>query len=204
MTQGSVTRNRILDAAHRLILKKGLDRTSVGDVLEAARVRKGTFYHHFEDKQALGLAVLEKDRDAFLEFVATRLDAGSPLAGIRRFLRDALKQHRDRGFVGGCLWGNTALEMSDSNPVFSERAASLFASWKEALRTSILSAQRAGEIRSKRPAVELAESSIATLEGGIMLSRLTKSDRALRAAIRAIEDRLDPVKPAFKQGTLIP
>lgn len=50
---GSDTRQRILDAAAELFLAKGYNDATVAEIIEAAETNKGSFYHHFEDKQHL-------------------------------------------------------------------------------------------------------------------------------------------------------
>jgi len=47
------TREKIRHAAGALLVTKGLDQTSVKDIIAAAGVAKGTFYKHFAGKEAL-------------------------------------------------------------------------------------------------------------------------------------------------------
>jgi len=47
------TRNQILDAAERLFGERGVSRTSLADIAEAAAVTRGAIYWHFEDKAEL-------------------------------------------------------------------------------------------------------------------------------------------------------
>ena len=52
------TRARLLDAAQKQFAAKGYEAASVDDICAAADVSKGAFYHHFESKQGLFLALL--------------------------------------------------------------------------------------------------------------------------------------------------
>jgi AcrR family transcriptional regulator len=54
------TRSRLLQAATQLFSQQGYDASSVADICAAAGVSKGAFYHHFESKQALFLALLDE------------------------------------------------------------------------------------------------------------------------------------------------
>jgi TetR/AcrR family transcriptional regulator, transcriptional repressor for nem operon len=50
---------KLLDAAVRVIRTKGYAATTVDDVCHAAGVTKGSFFHHFESKEALALAAAD-------------------------------------------------------------------------------------------------------------------------------------------------
>ena len=79
------TRQRLLDAAARLFSQQGYDATGVAQICASAGVSKGAFYHHFETKQAVFLALLEEwlaRLDA--AFTAVRQDSsGVPQAVVR-------------------------------------------------------------------------------------------------------------------------
>jgi TetR/AcrR family transcriptional repressor of nem operon len=47
---------KLLDAAMRVIRTKGYAATTVDDVCHAAGVTKGSFFHHFDSKEALAIA----------------------------------------------------------------------------------------------------------------------------------------------------
>ena len=53
------TRGKIIEAAIRLFSNRGFNSASVDDICAEAGVSKGAFYHHFESKQALFLALLD-------------------------------------------------------------------------------------------------------------------------------------------------
>jgi len=46
----SSKKNRLLKSAYQLFTKKGINKTTIQDIVDAARVAKGTFYLYFEDK----------------------------------------------------------------------------------------------------------------------------------------------------------
>lgn len=57
--RGEETRARIMQAAIELFSERGFDAASVDEICAEAGVSKGAFYHHFESKQALFLALLD-------------------------------------------------------------------------------------------------------------------------------------------------
>jgi TetR/AcrR family transcriptional regulator, transcriptional repressor for nem operon len=57
---GSETRAKLLDAARDVIRTKGYAGSTVDDICAAAGVTKGSFFHHFDSKEALGVAAVER------------------------------------------------------------------------------------------------------------------------------------------------
>ncbi|MDT8300143.1 MAG: TetR/AcrR family transcriptional regulator [Sedimentisphaerales bacterium] len=192
MRDSKTTRDRLLNETARLVERQGFGPTSVNDVLQAAGVKKGTLYYHFPGKDELGLAVLERARDDFLKFLDSALAAPTPMEALERFFKAALRKHRKTGFVGGCLWGNTALEMSDSSPAYTALVERVFEEWICRIERVIRSGQEAGQIRTDQPAAELARLVVAGIEGGIMMSRLTKLDSPLRSCLESLRLLLAP------------
>lgn len=53
-------RNAILNVAERYITTKGYEQMTTQDILEALQISRGAFYHYFESKQALLMALVER------------------------------------------------------------------------------------------------------------------------------------------------
>ena len=49
----AATKRRILDAASRMLRERGIEATSIADVMQAAGMKHGGFYKHFESKEDL-------------------------------------------------------------------------------------------------------------------------------------------------------
>jgi AcrR family transcriptional regulator len=76
---------RILDAASRLIVQYGYDKTTVSDIAEAAGISKGAVYLHFESKETLFDALIRREFWLYADAYIKRLDAdpeGGTIAGI--------------------------------------------------------------------------------------------------------------------------
>lgn len=72
-------REAILDAALPLFAREGYGRASINAIVDATSVTKPVIYDHFSSKQALYLAVLERESNRALAEVMTGFDPGSPL-----------------------------------------------------------------------------------------------------------------------------
>lgn len=186
MSKGEATREKILETAAALIHRKGFGATSINDLLGATGLKKGSLYFHFSGKDALGLAILEKRREGFRTFLDNSLSGATAGEKLDNFLHAVMRTHKKTGFVGGCIFGNTALEMGDTESCFAEFIAKVFEEWVERLQTVVAAAQDAGEVRSDLAADVLAGHMVAAIEGGIMLARLKKNEKPLRDALAAV------------------
>jgi AcrR family transcriptional regulator len=90
------TTQRLLDAAQKLIAKKGLAATSVEDIAAAAGYSRGAFYSNFNGKSDLFIELLRRDHDhASAEFFAL-VDDELPLDEFQARARDIYgKLYRD-------------------------------------------------------------------------------------------------------------
>jgi AcrR family transcriptional regulator len=68
-------RNELLGCAQALFLERGYDKASLNEVIIAAGVSKGAFYHYFASKEALLEALAARFAEAALARIRTVLDA---------------------------------------------------------------------------------------------------------------------------------
>lgn len=194
--KGEQTRVRILDTAAGLFHRQGFAATTINQILKHSGISKGNLYFHFSGKEEIGLAVLEREKSDLMQFLAEALEQDAPGDGLERFLAAALEKNQQRAFIGGCIFGNTALEASDTSPAYAAFVAEVFEDWISMLAGQIERAQRAGQARADLPAREIAEMVVATVEGAIMQSRLFKSASPLRHALDMLRKILDLRTPS--------
>ncbi len=86
------TRHLILDAAERVFERRGVSRTSLHEIAEAAGVTRGAIYWHFADKAALFNAMMERVTLPLEETVAGSGDPAltDPVAYARQIFIGAL------------------------------------------------------------------------------------------------------------------
>ena len=184
--KGEQTRERILEGATEVFLRQGFNATSISALLEAAGTTKGNLYFHFADKDAVALAVLRRERDRFREFLQESLVGDDPVQALENFFAGAREKNRAKQFVGGCLFGNTALETADTRPEYAALVREVFSDWTERLREQIAAGQENGQIRTDVADKALAELIVETLEGAIMQARLQKSEAPLESALATL------------------
>jgi AcrR family transcriptional regulator len=77
------TRTRIIDSAIKLFSGRGFNAASVDDICKEAGISKGAFYHHFESKQALFLALL----DVWLRSIDNAIQASRNMTAPETFMQ---------------------------------------------------------------------------------------------------------------------
>ncbi|MBI1921977.1 MAG: TetR/AcrR family transcriptional regulator [Geobacter sp.] len=184
--KGELARRKIIKIATAIVNRKGFGATTIQEIISATGMQKGGIYFHFPDKDALGLAILEKARADFLLFLDSALSGDSPGACLENFFRLAVEKHLAAGFIGGCIFGNTAIEFSDTDSRFAAIIERVFDEWIELIRRTVSAAQDAGQVRTDIPATELALHIVATIEGGIMLSRLKKNEESMKKCLDTV------------------
>ena len=187
------TREQILDAATRLTHVSGYRGTSLDDVLRESGVGKGNFYYYFKSKEELGYAILERIVRGFVErtLEPSFADPGRPpLDRIHRFLDCVLETQRQRNCVGGCPMGNLASELSDVHEGFRRRLAEIFTRWRERLAEALREAQSEGSLALTCDAGRLAQFLVASLEGAILMTKVTKEIQVMETCVCELKAHL--------------
>lgn len=94
------TRAALLGAARALFVEKGFAATGTPELVQQAGVTRGALYHHFADKQAVFLAVVQAEAAAIAaEIAAGSADAPTPLAALEQGARSYFAVMRQPGRV---------------------------------------------------------------------------------------------------------
>ncbi|HWK51604.1 MAG TPA: helix-turn-helix domain-containing protein, partial [Steroidobacter sp.] len=107
-------RARFLDVAAELFQSRGYSATGMQAIFEAAGVTAGAFYHHFEGKKDLALAVIEERVAAEVEqtWIAPLRAAPTTLDGVTAVFKNIAAQLAARQAVRGCPLNNLTLELA--------------------------------------------------------------------------------------------
>src|SRR5882757_11028952 len=113
------TRQSLLDAARRIVAAKGYAAVGINEILAAAGVPKGSFYHYFGSKDAFGEAMMKSYFDDYLATMdGIVADKGKSSA---KHLMSYWQNFYDRQVVddcqGGCLVVKLGAEVADLSEV---------------------------------------------------------------------------------------
>ena len=177
----AVRRAELIDCAQRLFLTRGYERTTINDVIAAAGLSKGAFYHHFRSKEAFAEEVLDRYFAHTKGLVKEALDDESltPRQRLKRYLDIISGVLADDKWNRGCLIGDFSLETSSQSDLLRERLEAIFQEWRAPFAACIAEAQNAGEIDSAFEPLDLAEFLLASWEGAILRMKVERGPAAL-------------------------
>src|SRR4030043_776575 len=144
----SDTKTRILKAGAGIVLQKGFFNTGLAEVLEKAKVPKGSFYFYFKNKEDFGLQLI----DLFAGYLASnaqgfyRDENLSPLEKVRNLFKWQAESFQKSDFKGGCPIGNLSLEMGDRNPAFRKKLNQAFIYFKKNIAVHLDQARKLGKL----------------------------------------------------------
>ena len=191
ISKGQITQGKILESAQRLFFLNGYYRTSIDNILKDSGTKKGNFYFHFQSKESLGYAVL----DIYSAHFQANLQAlvrsqRSSLQKILLFFERTEKNLAQNGCLGGCPFGNFALEMSDIHQGFRKRIDQIFGVWALQIETILKEGKKKGEIKKNIDIKALSQFLVAFSEGAMLLAKTKKSTKVYRACTKSLREML--------------
>jgi TetR/AcrR family transcriptional repressor of nem operon len=192
------TRRKILEAAFDEFYKNGFQGGSINRIVDQAGTTKGALFHHFEDKNDLGYAVVEEIifseiKERWLDPLADSID---PIATVRKAMRQFAKEEGANGrLLQGCPLNNLAQEMSPLDEGFRRRLEKLYSAWREGLESALARGIKAGTVRKGISPRKVAALVVAALEGIIGTAKNAQSMELLELAGEGLFDYLDTLRP---------
>ena len=176
-------RDQLLEATQRLLLERGYEAASLDEICATARVTKGGLFYHFESKEQLASAAIER-------FYGQLVDKGRRAMGaaptdavvlLLRYLDAVVALLQDPLLSRGCLLGAMALQTPQTHPAVAVAAQAALGDWKATLTELITAAAwHRGVIVD---AGALADGLLAAIEGGLLLDRDKPDNPATVAAV---------------------
>lgn len=171
----------LVRAGVAVLTEKGFSAVSVDEILSAAGVPKGSFYHYFDSKESFGMALI----DAYADYFARKLDhwfgdeAHPPLERLGNFFADAKAGMARFGYRRGCLVGNLGQEMGALPESYRARLAAVFRDWEGRTARCLRAAQAAGEIGAGTDCDRLARFFWIGWEGAVLRAKLERNPAPL-------------------------
>ncbi|RDH75927.1 TetR/AcrR family transcriptional regulator [Mycolicibacterium moriokaense] len=188
--KGRATRERIVATAADLMSQRGVARTTIEDIQDAAAISTSQMYHYFADKNDLVAAVIDFQTDRVLAVQHLGLDRLETLHDFHRWRDIMVEMVRGAGCVGGCPIGTLANELSEIDPLARARLAHSFAQWENMIRDGMTVIAARGELPDGADTDQLAIAMLAAVQGGLLLSQVRRDSAPLEAAVDTMIEHL--------------
>lgn len=194
--RGRRTREKIIQAAATLFREHGVRSTSIEDVLELSGCGRSQLYHYFSGKNDLVAAVLEYQLDRFLDDQAPLLATLDSWARVRRWLDDLPATFSsDPQTIAACPIGALAAELAGTDEQLREALVAAFDRWAGHLAVGLATLRDRGELKPDADLDRLAKTTIAALQGGLLLARTYRDVGLVEAMLDAAYANLRTYAP---------
>jgi len=204
---GRITREKILDAAHGLMLDNGYAGTSVEGVIELAGITKGTFFYHFPSKADLAQALVDRFAALDLEhFEACK-------ARAEKLSKDPLQQVlimiglfvEDLSAVDpnnpGCLYAAYCYQSGLLDDAVLEVVRDSLLFWRRELGIKLRQAIEAHSLEVDVDPESLADQLTVAFEGGFILARSLNDPTLVVKAVEHYRDYVERVLSPQPSGS---
>jgi TetR/AcrR family transcriptional regulator, transcriptional repressor for nem operon len=188
--KGRATRERIVQAAAELVAEKGAAGMSLDDVRARTGASRSQLYHYFEDRDDLVHAVIDVTADFVLDTQSELLDHLDSWAGIDRWFDTLVQDQIDRQARGGCPIGCLAGQLAESDPDARAAIADGLERYEAHLRDGLTRMKARGKLLKDADPAVLAIATMASMQGGLLLTQVRRDPHQLRIALDAARNNL--------------
>jgi TetR/AcrR family transcriptional repressor of nem operon len=188
--KGRAMRERIVHAAAELIAEKGVAGMSLDDVRSRTGASRSQLYHYFENRDDLVHAVIDVTTDVVLNNQGQLLYDLDSWAGIDRWF-DALVQYQiARQGCGGCPIGVLVGQLAERDRDARAALAAGMDRWEAHVRDGLTGMRARGKLRKDADPAALATATMASIQGGLLLTQVRRDPLQLRIALNAARTNL--------------
>jgi TetR/AcrR family transcriptional repressor of nem operon len=179
-----LTKQRLIEAGLRMLLQHGYNDLGIQALLDETGTPKGSFYHHFEDKEDFALQVIDTYMAQVHQVLEMTLSDSqvSPLLRVRGFFAAVQQSYKGEGYMG-CLLGGLGQELSGISDVFRKKIEECFSVIAKALAACLEEARQQGDIPADTNPRQMANLLVDCWEGAALRSRLRRSPASLNAML---------------------
>ena len=194
MKKSERTRQHIVSTTAAVFNKQGYRGTSLSDLEGATGLSKGSLYGNFSDKEEIAREAFFHSINQIRSSIRQRLDKKSTARGkliaILTFFADYVF---NPPVPGGCPLMNSAIEADDSNPQMKPIVAKEIDDTVAAITELLDLGKKSGEFTHDFKSRELATVFFTSVEGALMMSRVSGSDKAMKIVVRHCKNLLDQI-----------
>lgn len=190
------TRQRILQAAFCEIHKHGYQGMRVEQILASTGLAKGALYHHFENKQALGYAVVDELLHPYVSqsWGESLEETRDPISALQEALRKMSTRHSEKEISLGCPLNNLTQEMSGLDDGFHERLQRIYSDWTRAIAAALRRGQNHNTVRADINSDDVALFIVSSTQGVLGAAKCMQSSSVLKRLAATQSDYLETLR----------
>jgi AcrR family transcriptional regulator len=177
--RGAATRNRIVEVTADLVQRNGISETTLDQVMEASGASKSQLYHYFLDKEELLREASALQVSRVLGAQGRILEGFDSLSGFRKWTEGLLLLSRSQG----CPLGSLVYQLPRSAKGAHKEVAGGMEAWRQMVENGLGNMKARGELADEAEPAEIALAVLAAVQGGLLLSKSSKSNRPLEIAL---------------------
>jgi TetR/AcrR family transcriptional regulator, transcriptional repressor for nem operon len=197
------TRRQLVGATTRLMMRQGFSATTVDQICAEAGLSKGSFFHHFETKEAIGLEAMAAFAQAGMDIYATASHepAGDPLEELHRLFDIMAGLVREHGEQLMCMVGMLSQELAATNDHVREAGEGHMNAWVAMVARMLTRAKEA-----HRPEVDFDAESVSWMlysiwQGSMLIGKTRKNTEMILDNLRHGRNYVDLLFNRPAQGT---
>lgn len=192
MVVPSDTRSRIIEAGTEVVNAKGYHGCGLKEILDAAGVPKGSFYHYFKSKEDFGVAVIEDFTAKYTAKLAAKLgDRSRPaIQRLRDHFSDAEAWYDEHGYEQTCLVAKLGMDVATMSPDMRSALKQGIDQWRAVFARCLRDAQSQGDVDPRWDADELSGVLLDAWEGVAMHTQLAQNTSVIRNFVSVMVDQI--------------
>lgn len=193
--KGQATRDRIVEAAARLMFRQGVAGTTTEQVQAAAGVSASQIFHYFADKRALVRAVIAYQAEAVLTAQQPLLARLDSMDALRAWADQYVSIEEQLKYEGGCPLGSLGGELAETDAAARQDVERGFARWEGAIRDGLRAMYARGDLRRSADPDALALALLTALQGGLLMTKIRRDPAPLRAVLDVVLAYIESLTP---------
>ena len=180
--KASATKQKIIEAAARLVYHRGFHVTSLDMVAQAAGVNRGSLYYFFRSKKNLGLAVIAHYESLLHQnYLSPSFDIHAKGSEkIRRLAESYARMPIQDSPCCGCPIGNLSLELSALDEEMRVRLKEVWDRVFERIALVLAQSQEEGDFPGEFEPLAHARSFFSQIQGAHIIARCSQDEASLR------------------------
>ncbi|XZF16100.1 TetR/AcrR family transcriptional regulator [Chitinophagaceae bacterium MMS25-I14] len=188
MSKAEQTKAFIVEKTAPIFNKKGYAGTSLSDITEATGLTKGSIYGNFTNKDEVALAAFDHNIEKVQHIIRAEMEQRTSAREKLMTYVHVYDHYMLYPFPqGGCPILNTAIEADDTHPVLRKKVLSVITTWKNKIINLIKTGIENGEFSAGHDPEQVALTIIATIEGSIMISKITGKPEHKKLVMQSVE-----------------